>query len=60
MSSVISTLWNIGPGFGLVGPSENYAFISETGKWYLSANMLAGRLDVFTVMVLFYPSFWRR
>ena len=42
MSSVIATLMNIGPGFGGVGPSKNYAFISDVGKWFLSYMMLVG------------------
>ena len=60
MSSVIATLMNIGPGFGAVGPSENYAFISDAGKWFLSWNMLVGRLEMFSALVVFYPSFWKR
>ncbi len=60
MSSVIATLMNIGPGFGMVGPSENYAFISDTGKWFLSWNMLVGRLEMFSALVVFYPSFWEK
>jgi trk system potassium uptake protein TrkH len=60
MSSVIATLMNIGPGFGGVGPSQNYAFISDTGKWFLSWNMLVGRLEMFSALVIFYPSFWKR
>jgi trk system potassium uptake protein TrkH len=60
MSSVIATLMNIGPGFGGVGPSGNYAFISDTGKWFLSWNMLVGRLEMFSALVIFYPSFWKR
>ena len=60
MSSVIATLMNIGPGFGAVGPSENYAFISDAGKWFLSWNMLVGRLEMFSALVIFYPSFWKR
>ncbi|MDD9301487.1 MAG: TrkH family potassium uptake protein [Desulfobacter sp.] len=60
MSSVIATLMNIGPGFGDVGPSENYAFISVTGKWFLSWLMLVGRLEMFSALVIFYPSFWKR
>ncbi len=59
MSSVIATLMNIGPGFGTVGSSENYAHISDIGKWFLSWNMLVGRLDMFSALVIFYPSFWR-
>ena len=60
MSSVIATLMNIGPGFGDVGPSENYAHISDVGKWFLSWNMLVGRLEMFSALVVFYPSFWKR
>lgn len=60
MSSVIATLMNIGPGFGGVGPVENYAFISDAGKWFLSYNMLVGRLEMFSALVIFYPSFWKR
>jgi trk system potassium uptake protein TrkH len=60
MSSVIATLMNIGPGFGAIGPSENYAFISDFGKWFLSWNMLVGRLEMFSALVVFYPSFWKR
>ena len=60
MSSVIATLMNIGPGFAGVGPSKNYAFISDVGKWFLSWNMLVGRLEMFSALVIFYPSFWRK
>lgn len=60
MSSVIASLMNIGPGFGQIGPTENYAFISDTGKWFLSWNMLVGRLEMFSALVIFYPSFWRK
>jgi trk system potassium uptake protein TrkH len=60
MSSVIATLMNIGPGFGAVGPSENYAHISDAGKWFLTWNMLVGRLEMFSALVVLYPSFWRK
>ncbi len=60
MSSVIAALMNIGPGFGAVGPSENYAFISDIGKWFLSWNMMVGRLEMFSALVVFYPSFWKK
>ncbi len=60
MSSIIATLMNVGPGFGDVGPSENYAHISDMGKWFLSYNMLIGRLEMFSALVIFYPSFWRK
>ncbi len=60
MSSVIATLMNIGPGFGAVGPSKNYAHISDVGKWFLAYMMLVGRLEMFSALVIFYPSFWKR
>jgi len=60
ISSVISALMNIGPGFGEVGPSENYSHISVLGKWFLSLLMLVGRLELFSVLVLLFPSFWKR
>jgi trk system potassium uptake protein TrkH len=60
MSSVIAALMNIGPGFGEVGPADNYAQISDLGKWFLAWNMLVGRLEMFSALVIFYPSFWKR
>jgi trk system potassium uptake protein TrkH len=55
----IASLGNIGPGIGGVGPVENYSFIPPLGKWMLSFLMLIGRLELFTVLVIFSPSFWR-
>ena len=60
MSSVISALMNIGPGFGEVGPSENFSQISSLGKWFLTLLMLVGRLEMFSALVLFITSFWKR
>lgn len=60
MSAVIATLMNIGPGFGAVGPSENFAFFSDAGKWFLSWNMLVGRLEMFSALVIFLPAFWKK
>ncbi len=60
VSAIIATLMNIGPGFGGVGPSENYAFFSDTGKWFLSWNMLVGRLEMFSALVIFFPAFWKK
>ncbi len=58
--AVAATLGNIGPGIGEVGPIENYSHIPEFGKWFLSFLMLIGRLELFTVLVLFSPDFWRK
>jgi len=59
LSSVAATLGNIGPGLGLVGPTANYLFIPDLGKVVLIVCMLAGRLELFTVLVLLAPSFWK-
>lgn len=56
----ISALGNIGPGLGKVGPVGNYGFIHPLGKWLLSFLMLLGRLELFTVLILLTPSFWKR
>ncbi len=60
VGAVAATLGNIGPGIGQVGPSLNYADIHPAGKWFLSFLMLVGRLELFTVLVIFSPMFWRR
>lgn len=60
ISSIITTLGGIGPGFGAVGPVENFSSISECGKYYLSFNMILGRLEIMSVLVLFLPSFYRQ
>jgi len=60
MGSVAATLGNIGPGLGGVGPTDNYAHIPVLGKWMLCAFMLMGRLEVFTVIVLLSPAFWKK
>ncbi len=59
LSSVIAAIGNVGPGFGMVGALENYAFIPPLGKGVLIFLMVAGRLEIFTLLVLFMPSFWR-
>ncbi|MFO7765116.1 MAG: TrkH family potassium uptake protein [Pelovirga sp.] len=58
--SVVATLGVVGPGFGSVGPVENYAHIIPFGKTVLILCMLLGRLELFTVLVLFVPSVWHK
>ncbi len=58
--AVAATIGNIGPGFGLVGPVENYAQIPYLGKWLLIWCMLLGRLEIYTVIILLVPEFWRK
>jgi trk system potassium uptake protein TrkH len=59
-TAVASAIGNIGPGFGMVGPVENYAQIPVAGKWLLIWCMLLGRLEIFTVIILLVPEFWRK
>ncbi len=59
-SSVAATLGNVGPGFNVVGPMANYADIPSTGLGLLTVLMLLGRLELYTVLVLLIPSFWKR
>ena len=56
-ASVVATLNNLGPGLGVV--ADNFASMNPVAKWILIANMLFGRLEVFTLLVLFTPTFWR-
>ena len=60
MGATAATLWNIGPGLGDVGPTDNYAHIPLVGKWVLATLMLMGRLEIFTVAVLLSPAYWRK
>jgi trk system potassium uptake protein TrkH len=58
--SVVACMSNIGPGLGSVGPTDNFSHIPIVGKWLLSMMMMMGRLELFTVVILFSPSFWRK
>ena len=60
VSSVIATMNNCGPGLGVVGPTTDYSEVTTTGKVFLTINMLVGRLELVTFLVLLLPSFWRR
>lgn len=59
-SASVACLSNIGPGLGEVGAAQNYAWISSAGKWFLSFLMLAGRLELYAILILFVPAAWRR
>ena len=58
-SAVAATLNNIGPGLGVFGPERNYAMLAAQSKLLLTVLMLLGRLELFAILVLFVPSFWR-
>ncbi len=59
-SAAVSAMSNVGPGLGSVGPTSNYAHLTDLAKWILSAGMLLGRLEIYTVFVLFSSSFWKK
>lgn len=59
ITAAASCLGNIGPGFGLVGPTRNFAFISDTGKYVLSILMLVGRLEIYPILILLLPEYWK-
>jgi trk system potassium uptake protein TrkH len=60
VSAAASAIANVGPGLGpVVGPAGNFSTLPDAAKWLMSAGMLLGRLELFTVMVLFTRAFWR-
>lgn len=60
MSGALTALANVGPGLGdTIGPAGTFATLPDSAKWLLAAAMLLGRLELFTVLILFAPSFWR-
>ena len=59
-SCVQATLFNIGPGFESIGPSQNFSFLGGTTKIFLSLLMIMGRLELYAILVLFYPKIWKR
>lgn len=60
VGGMITCLGGVGPGLGLVGPAGNFHDIPEFSKWFLSIMMLTGRLELFTVLLIFTPAFWKR
>jgi trk system potassium uptake protein TrkH len=59
-SSVATCLGNVGPGLGSIGPMDNFAGVPVIGKWILIFCMLLGRLEIYTIIVLLLPAFWRK
>ena len=59
IGAVATSLGNVGPGIGAVGPLDNFAAVPGPAKWVLSVLMLLGRLELFTILILFTPYFWR-
>ncbi|OSI15691.1 TrkH family potassium uptake protein [Neisseria dumasiana] len=59
-SAVIACITNAGPGLGVVGPAYNYSGLADVQKWLCTAVMLLGRLEIFTVLILFTPPYWKK
>ena len=61
ISGAATSISNVGPGLGkLIGPNGNFSQLPDFSKWVLSLGMLLGRLELFAILVLFFPSFWQR
>ena len=60
LTASASAIGNIGPGLGSIGPTNNWGHLTDLAKWVSSFTMLMGRLEIFTVVVLFSRSFWRK
>ena len=60
VSGAATSISNVGPGLGeMIGPNGNFKEVSDLSKWLLSFGMLLGRLELFAVLVLLFPSYWR-
>lgn len=60
VAAVAATIGNVGPGLGMVGPTQNYDMIPYFGKWLLIFCMLLGRLEIYTIITLFTPEYWKK
>jgi len=61
ISAAATSISNVGPGLGeIIGPNGNFSQLNDNSKWILSLGMILGRLELFAVLVLFIPSFWRK
>jgi trk system potassium uptake protein TrkH len=60
ISGAATSISNVGPGLGsMIGPNGNFSGLPEVSKWILTVGMILGRLELFAILVLFLPSFWR-
>jgi len=59
-AAALACIGNIGPGIGGVGPTDNFAWLPDIAKWVLTFCMVLGRLEIYTVIILFVPEFWRK
>ena len=60
ISGAATSISNVGPGLGSeIGPNGNFSTLPDTSKWILTIGMILGRLELFAILVLFLPAFWR-
>lgn len=60
ISGAATSISNVGPGLGaIIGPNGNFSTLPDVSKWILSLGMILGRLELFAILVLFLPSFWK-
>ena len=60
ISGAATSISNVGPGLGsIIGPNGNFSSLPDISKWILTVGMILGRLELFAILVLFLPSFWR-
>ena len=57
-TAVLTTLNNIGPGLSMVGPTQNFGHFTDLSKWVFIFDLLAGRLELFPLLIMFHPSIW--
>ena len=61
ISAAATSISNVGPGLGeYIGPNGNFSQLPNISKWILSFTMMLGRLEIFAILVLFLPAFWRK
>ena len=61
ISGAATSISNVGPGIGEnIGPNGNFSQLNDLSKWILSLAMIMGRLEIFAILILFIPSFWRK
>ena len=60
ITAALTTVGNVGPGFGLIGPSENMGFFADGVKWWFCFAMIAGRLELYTMLLFLFPDYWKK
>ena len=58
-TAVVATMNNIGPGLAMVGPTQNFSHFTDLSKWVFIFDMLAGRLELFPLLIMFHPAIWK-